>query len=90
MLIAESDPMRYELFISLRYLKAKRKQIFISLITILSMAGVGLGVMALIVVLSVMSGFEEDLKTKILGTNAHLVIFYKRKPYHQKNNEKYP
>jgi len=66
--------MRYELFISLRYLKAKRKQIFISVITILSMAGVGLGVMALIVVLSVMSGFEEDLKTKILGTNAHLVI----------------
>src|SRR4030042_5695750 len=66
--------MRYELFISLRYLKAKRKQIFISLITILSMAGVGLGVMALIVVLSVMSGFEEDLKTKILGTNAHMVI----------------
>jgi lipoprotein-releasing system permease protein len=66
--------MRYELFISLRYLKAKRKQIFISVITILSMAGVGLGVIALVVVLSVMSGFEEDLKTKILGTNAHLVI----------------
>lgn len=66
--------MRYELFISLRYLKAKRKQIFISVISILSMAGVGLGVMALIVVLSVMSGFEEDLKSKILGTNAHLVV----------------
>jgi len=66
--------MRYELFISLRYLKAKRKQIFISVITIISIAGVGLGVMALVVVLSVMSGFEEDLKTKILGTNAHLVI----------------
>ena len=72
--------MRYELFISLRYLKAKRKQIFISLITVLSMAGVGLGVMALIVVLSVMSGFEEDLKTKILGTNAHLVIFQHGSP----------
>jgi lipoprotein-releasing system permease protein len=66
--------MRYELFISLRYLKAKRKQVFISLITILSMAGVSLGVMALVIVLSVMSGFVEDLKTKILGTNAHLVI----------------
>ena len=66
--------MRYELFISLRYLKAKRKQVFISIITLLSMAGVGLGVMALIVVLSVMSGFEEDLKKKILGTNAHLVV----------------
>jgi lipoprotein-releasing system permease protein len=66
--------MRYELFISLRYLKAKRKQVFISIITILSMAGVALGVMALIIVLSVMSGFEEDLKKKILGTNAHLVV----------------
>jgi lipoprotein-releasing system permease protein len=66
--------MRYELFISLRYLRAKRKQIFISVITFLSMAGVSLGVMALIIVLSVMSGFEEDLKNKILGTNAHLVI----------------
>jgi len=66
--------MRYELFISLRYLKAKRKQVFISLITFLSMAGVGLGVMALVVVLSVMRGFEDDLKGKILGTNAHLVI----------------
>jgi lipoprotein-releasing system permease protein len=66
--------MRYELFISLRYLKAKRKQIFISVITILSIGGVALGVMALVIVLSVMSGFEDDLKTKILGTNAHLVV----------------
>src|SRR4030042_4558588 len=66
--------MRYELFISLRYLKAKRKQVFIAIITLLSMVGVGLGVMALIIVLSVMSGFEEDLKKKILGTNAHLVV----------------
>ncbi len=66
--------MRYELFISLRYLKAKRKQVFISVITFLSMAGVSLGVMALVVVLSVMRGFEDDLKGKILGTNAHLVV----------------
>jgi len=66
--------MHYELFVSLRYLKAKRKQIFISIITLICMAGVGLGVMALVVVLSVMSGFVEDIKTKILGTNAHLVI----------------
>ncbi len=72
--------MRYELFISLRYLRAKRKQIFISLITILSMAGVGLGVMALIVVLSVMGGFVEDLKTKILGTNAHLIVMQHNSP----------
>jgi len=72
--------MRYELLISLRYLKAKRKQIFISVITFLSMAGVGLGVMALVVVLSVMRGFEDDLKTKILGTNAHLVVLQHGSP----------
>ncbi len=72
--------MRYELFISLRYLKAKRKQIFISVITILSIGGVGLGVMALVIVLSVMSGFEDDLKSKILGTNAHLVVLQHGSP----------
>jgi len=66
--------MPYELFISLRYLKAKRKSAFISIITLISTAGVALGVMALIIVLAVMTGFEEDLKEKILGTNAHIVI----------------
>jgi lipoprotein-releasing system permease protein len=66
--------MRYEFFIGLRYLRAKRKSIFISVITALSIAGVSLGAMALIVVLSVMRGFEDDMKTKILGTNAHIVI----------------
>ena len=67
--------MRYEFIIGFRYLKAKRKQVFISIITFLSIGGVALGVTALIVVLSVMGGFEDDLKKKILGTNAHLVIF---------------
>jgi lipoprotein-releasing system permease protein len=66
--------MRYEWFIGLRYLKAKRKQTFISIITVISIAGVTVGVMALIVVLSVMSGFEKTLKEKILGTQAHLAI----------------
>jgi lipoprotein-releasing system permease protein len=64
----------YELFIGLRYLKAKRKATFISIITVISTAGVALGVMALIIVLAVMTGFEEDLKEKILGTNAHIVV----------------
>ena len=64
--------MRYEWFIGLRYLKAKRKQTFISIITVISVAGVMVGVMALIVVLAVMSGFEKTLKEKILGTQAHL------------------
>ncbi|HIJ94136.1 MAG TPA: lipoprotein-releasing ABC transporter permease subunit [Desulfuromonadales bacterium] len=66
--------MQFELFIGLRYLKAKRKSTFISIITFISTAGVTLGVMALIVVLAVMTGFEEDLKEKILGTNAHIVV----------------
>ena len=66
--------MPYELFIGLRYLKAKRKQTFISIITFISMAGVMVGVMALIVVLAVMTGFQEDLRDKILGTNSHIVI----------------
>ena len=64
----------YELFLALRYLKNKRKQAFVSLITVISIGGVTLGVMALIIVLSVMSGFENDLRTKILGTNAHLIV----------------
>jgi lipoprotein-releasing system permease protein len=66
--------MRYEWFIGLRYLKAKRKQTFISIITIISIAGVMVGVMTLIVVLAVMNGFEKTLKEKILGTQAHLVL----------------
>jgi lipoprotein-releasing system permease protein len=66
--------MPYELFIGLRYLKAKRKSAFVSIITLISTAGVALGVMALIIVLAVMTGFEEDLTNKILGTNAHIVV----------------
>lgn len=66
--------MRYELWIAFRYLKARRREVFISLITWISVAGVALGVTALIVVLSVMTGFEEDLRDKILGANAHAVV----------------
>ena len=66
--------MRYEWFIGLRYLKAKRKQTFISIITVISIVGVAVGVMTLIVVLAVMSGFEKTLKEKILGTQAHITL----------------
>ena len=66
--------MRFETFLAIRYLKAKRKQAFISLITVISVIGVMMGVMALIVVLSVMNGFREDLMGKILGVNSHLVV----------------
>jgi len=70
----------FETFISWRYLKAKRSQTFISLITVISMAGVALGVTALIVVLAVMNGFQEDLKTKILGVNSHIVVLRTKAP----------
>ena len=67
--------MSFELFLGLRYLKAKRKQAFISVIAVISVVGVMVGVMALIVVLSVMNGFRADLMSKILGVNSHLLIF---------------
>ena len=66
--------MSFEIFFSLRYLKAKRKQGYISVITSISTLGIMIGVMALIVVLAVMNGFREDLMNKILGVNSHLLI----------------
>ncbi len=66
--------MSYELFISRRYLRAKRKQVFVSVITFISVFGIFLGVAALIIVLAVMNGFEEDLRTKILGIKAHIEL----------------
>ncbi len=64
----------YEAWVGRRYLLAKRRQSFISVITFISVAGVTVGVWAMLVVLSVMSGFEADLKSKILGANAHLLV----------------
>ena len=66
--------MRYELTVSLRYLLAKRREKFISIISLISVFGVAVGVCALIVVIGVMAGFDNDLRDKIVGTNSHLVI----------------
>jgi lipoprotein-releasing system permease protein len=63
----------FELFLALRYLRPKRT--FVSVITLISILGVALGVAVLIIVISVMSGFDHDLREKILGFNAHLKIF---------------
>ncbi len=71
----------YELAVSLRYLKSRRRQTFISLITVISVGGVAVGVMVLIVVLAVMSGFEQSLKDKILGINSHIWIMPQLSPY---------
>jgi lipoprotein-releasing system permease protein len=66
--------MSFERFIGGRYLRAKQKQAFIALITYLSIAGVAVGVMALIVVIAVMTGFEADLKSRILGGQANAIL----------------
>jgi lipoprotein-releasing system permease protein len=63
----------FELLLALRYLRPKRT--FVSIITLISVLGVALGVAVLIIVISVMSGFDHDLREKILGFNAHLKIF---------------
>lgn len=66
--------MSYELFVSLRYLRAKRKQTFISVISFISIAGVTLGVAALIVVLAVMTGFHDGVRKQILGNIPQVLI----------------
>jgi lipoprotein-releasing system permease protein len=66
--------MRYELFIGLRYLRARRRETFISLITVISVLGVMIGVMTLNVVMAVMTGFEETLRDRLLGINAHVAL----------------
>ncbi len=67
--------MRFEAFVAARYLRGKRKNRFVSLITIISMAGVAVGVMTLIVVMSVMTGFDIELRNTIIGNRAHLRAF---------------
>ncbi|HEX7953106.1 MAG TPA: lipoprotein-releasing ABC transporter permease subunit, partial [Burkholderiales bacterium] len=64
----------YELFVGLRYTRAKRRNHFISFISITSMLGIALGVAALIVVLSVMNGFQKELRARILGVASHVQI----------------
>jgi len=78
--------MSFEFFIGSRYLRTKQKQTFISLITILSIAGVTVGVMALIVVIAVMTGFESDLKSRILGVESHIVIMRNNGPFSDYGN----
>jgi lipoprotein-releasing system permease protein len=72
--------MRYELFIGLRYLRGRRRETFISLITVISVLGVMLGVMTLIVVMAVMTGFEETLRDRLLGINAHIAVIKPGEP----------
>ena len=66
--------MSFESFVGGRYLRVRQKQAFITLIAILSMAGITLGVMALIVVIAVMKGFDDELRKGILGGQSHVVV----------------
>lgn len=66
--------MRFELFIGLRYLRARRRETFISLITVISVLGVMIAVMTLNVTLAIMKGFEETLRDRLLGLNAHVTV----------------
>jgi lipoprotein-releasing system permease protein len=66
--------MNYEFFVSLRYLRAKRKQTFISVISFISISGITLGVAALIVVLAVMTGFHDGVRQQILGNIPHVLV----------------
>jgi lipoprotein-releasing system permease protein len=73
--IAAPDTLRpYELIIGLRYTRAKRRNHFISFISLISVLGMALGVAALIVVLSVMNGFQKEIRTRILGVSPHLQV----------------
>ena len=67
--------MRFEFFIALRYLFARKGHAFISVISWISVAGVALGVASLIVVMGVMNGFTTDLRDKLIGMSSHAVIF---------------
>jgi lipoprotein-releasing system permease protein len=73
--------MPFELFIGRRYLKAKKKQAFISFITLLSIAGVTVGVMALIAVIAVMTGAEHYMKTRLLAVQPHILLMRHGGPF---------
>ncbi len=67
--------MRFELFVALRYLLARRKQAFISLISLISTIGVAVGVMALVIALALMTGLQGELRDRILGSTAHVYVW---------------
>jgi len=67
--------MAPETFIALRYLSAKRKGLFSVVTTLIGVAGVALGVAALIVTLSIMDGFQTDIRRKIIDAQAHIVVY---------------
>jgi lipoprotein-releasing system permease protein len=66
--------MSYEYFVAKRYLTARRKQAFISVITFISILGITIGVMALVIAIALITGFQGDVQDKILGSTSHVII----------------
>jgi lipoprotein-releasing system permease protein len=69
------NDLPYELFVAIRYLLAKRKQAFISLISFISVLGVGVGVMAVLIAMALMTGLQKELRERIVGSSAHIYVF---------------
>jgi lipoprotein-releasing system permease protein len=69
------NDLPYELFVAIRYLLAKRKQAFISLISFISILGVGVGVMAVLIAMALMTGLQKELRERIVGSSAHVYVF---------------
>src|SRR4051812_15674599 len=67
--------MPFEVFVAMRYLMARRKQAFISLISLISVLGVAVGVMALLIALALMTGLQGELRDRIIGSAAHVYVF---------------
>ena len=70
-----TNDLPYELFVAVRYLLAKRKQAFISLISFISIIGVGVGVMAVLIAMALMTGLQKELRERIVGSSAHVYVF---------------
>src|SRR5512140_562587 len=78
---AEPLRHRFEFFVALRYLRAKRKQAVVSVITLISVVGVSAGVMALVVALAINNGFRNTLQRNLLGATAHVTVLEKEPGY---------
>ena len=83
--------MPFELFVAVRYLLARRKQAFISLISLISTLGVAVGVMALLIALALMTGLQGELRDRIVGSSAHIFVYKVGgyRDYRPKSSRKY-
>src|SRR5688572_9767985 len=67
--------MRFELYVAVRYLRAKRRQAFISVITLISVIGVSVGVMALVIALAITTGVQTEMRDRLLAATAHVYVW---------------